>query len=283
MRTLQARPKPGPVFAADDVATSANVVLALSRDLVPAGLLRRISQSESGERLWWVGSEPLVVLEEYGVDIPTWQRLLEQSGLLIRAYHSTRARDARVFRQTGIKPLDPDELYRRVRSKVLGRASGYELPPDRWVEFVAWSKTEHPIDGKLCLSKGPFLFLSRCVMDDPVMTKPHLHGPEFEEDLFRLLETFCDQEGLPRPDQYSEVLLRGTRGIILHCEIPFCRLDGQSRRSVLKLMAETLFKSEAADDAAKHYTWLCLCLEGGVRPEWIARVEYITNTVGETA
>jgi len=174
-------------------------------------------------------------------------------------------------------------MYGRVRSKVLGRASGYELPPDRWVEFVAWSKTEPPIEPKLWASKGPFLFLSRRVMDEPVMTKPHLQGPEFEEDLFLLLDDFCDEHSLARPEDHSVLLLRGTRGIILHCEIPFCRLDGQSRRSVLKLMAETLFKSEAAADAATNSTWLCLCLEDGVRPDWIAGVEYITNIVGETA
>ena len=272
-----------PVFDADDVSGSTKIILSLSGDLLTEELVQTISRQESGERLWWRNAKPLDVLVEYGVHVAAWHARLEQAGLLVRAYHSTRAPDITSFRQVGIKPLDVDELYERVRSKVLHPGSGYGLNDRAWCRFARWSASEHPVNARLRGAKGPFLFLSRRVMHDRVMTKPHLCGPEFEEGLFRLLETFCAQEGLSHPEDYSPVLLRGTRGMILRCEIPLCWLDDDSRSSVFREVGDTLFKNEAGAQAAGHYSERCLSLHETLPPEWIVEAEYVMEEAPETS
>lgn len=266
-----------PVFDADDVSGSTSTILSLSGDLLTAELVQTISRREGGERLWQVGANALHVLREYGVNVAAWCARLEQADLVIRAYHSTRAPDATMFRQIGIKPLDVDELYERVRSKVLHPGSGYGLNDSAWCRFARWSATQHPVNAKLRVPKGPYLFLSRRVMDEPGVTKPHLRGPEFEADLFVLLRRFCTQEGLSHPEDYSPVLLRGTRGMILRCEIPLYWLNDDSRSSVFKEVGNTLFRNEAGAQAAGHYSERSLSLHETLPPEWIVGVEYTTD------
>lgn len=208
--------------------------------------------------------------------IRTWCSRCKDNGLLMMAYHCTRAHSADPFWERGILPLDKDMIKDFLEESLTAFPSFQPAPNDKISILCELMKEELSAVRLKQQHSGPYFFLSRN------RAKEHdndylENGPEVWWSCIDAILRYCNANGIQLPctnrSIWRKIIATNLRPFIIHCGIPFSMLSNPGY--LTHVILTSFFNYIDPDpDSPEFCNDFCVCLDGKVLdPKHIIRID----------